>query len=416
MKWTMAFAFTCLTILLGISGGARAFDQPFVPSEPADLPALKEVLASEREGNYQHAAAILTTLAQQNDADAEFMLGGLYQKGLGVPMDNAKTFFWYRKAADHPGTSAAITAESEIGVMYYLGIGVPKSYEDARLWDERAATAGDAIAQRNLGELYFQGLGGKRDYALAAAWFQRAASQGDAKAQALLGYLYKMGLGASQSYQTALPLLNHAASQNIGFAQANLGEMYERGEGVDVDYKQAAYWYEQAIAHGGFLLGLAQTQVNLGLLYLQGRGVAQDCKHATTLFDAAAKQQEASAMTYEGSMYLFGQCRDKDFNAARMWELRALKGGDIKASYYLGLMAVNGAGIQKNRVLGYALIDTATSSGHASPSEIRDGDKIGASLNPEELEQARAWSQRMSRGGTAEILKAMDTPQAAHTD
>ena len=51
-------------------------------------------------------------------------------------------------------------------------------------------------AQHNLGLLYFHGRGVAQNYQQAAAWFQKAADQGYADSQFNLGIMYAEGLGA----------------------------------------------------------------------------------------------------------------------------------------------------------------------------------------------------------------------------
>ena len=50
-------------------------------------------------GDYATALGEWKPLAEAGDAAAQFNLGGLYEKGLGVPRDGVRAFLWYRKAA-----------------------------------------------------------------------------------------------------------------------------------------------------------------------------------------------------------------------------------------------------------------------------------------------------------------------------
>ena len=68
---------------------------------------------------------------------------------------------WYRKAADQ-GDAAA---QSNLGVMYANGQGVPQDYAEAVQWYRKAADQGDADAQNNLGVMYDKGQGVPQDYA-----------------------------------------------------------------------------------------------------------------------------------------------------------------------------------------------------------------------------------------------------------
>ena len=59
----------------------------------------------------------------------------------------------------------------------------------------QAAEGGDAAAQTSLGNLYYLGLGVETDYRQSIAWYWKAASQGHVPAQMNLGHIYAQGLG-----------------------------------------------------------------------------------------------------------------------------------------------------------------------------------------------------------------------------
>ena len=57
------------------------------------------------------------------------------------------------------------------------------------------AGQGDASAQYNLGVMYFVGQGVPQDYTDATKWIRKASEQGFAEAQLKLGRMYAFGLG-----------------------------------------------------------------------------------------------------------------------------------------------------------------------------------------------------------------------------
>ncbi len=129
-----------------------------------------------------HAADDLEALkraAEQGDALAQFNLGVMYVKGEGVPEDDAKAVYWYRKAAEHGDA----LAQFNLGVMYANGEGVPEDDAKAVYWYRKAAEQGDASAQYNLGLKYGKGEGVPEDYVQAYAWWSIAAAQGHDGAQ-----------------------------------------------------------------------------------------------------------------------------------------------------------------------------------------------------------------------------------------
>jgi TPR repeat protein len=87
--------------------------------------------------------------AEAGDADAQLNLGWMYEKGKGVPEDDAEAVKWYRKAAEQGNAKA----QYNLAVMYYDGRGVPQDYAEAVKWCRMAAEQGYAYAQVALDEL-----------------------------------------------------------------------------------------------------------------------------------------------------------------------------------------------------------------------------------------------------------------------
>jgi hypothetical protein len=62
----------------------------------------------------------------------------------GVPEDDAKAFYWYRKAA----VQGNVRAWLSLGLNYALGEGVPEDEVKAYAWISVAAAQGDDLAQK----------------------------------------------------------------------------------------------------------------------------------------------------------------------------------------------------------------------------------------------------------------------------
>jgi len=72
-------------------------------------------------------------------------------------------------------------AQSNLGVMYYKGLSVPKNNKTAVKWYRLAAEQGFAPAQSNLGSMYGNGMGVIQDNVYAHMWWNIAASSGNSK-------------------------------------------------------------------------------------------------------------------------------------------------------------------------------------------------------------------------------------------
>jgi len=112
-------------------------------------------------------------LAEKGKADAQFLLGIMYQGGIGVSENDQEALKWFRKGAEQNHA----TAQYWLGKMYYEGNGVPQDYNEAAQMYRKSAEQGFADAQLSLGQLYYYGKGVPKDYVLAYMWSNLATSK-----------------------------------------------------------------------------------------------------------------------------------------------------------------------------------------------------------------------------------------------
>jgi uncharacterized protein len=87
------------------------------------------------EHDYATALQLMRPPAEQGNADAQSILGGMYAYGWGVPQDYATAVSWYRKAAEQGDAGC----QFDLGVMYDKGQGVLQDYVLAHMWFNLAA-------------------------------------------------------------------------------------------------------------------------------------------------------------------------------------------------------------------------------------------------------------------------------------
>ena len=73
------------------------------------------------QGDFATALTLSRPLAEEGDAEAQYLLGRMYFAGKGVPKDHAESVKWYRRAAEQGNAEA----QSKLGFMYHFGWGVP---------------------------------------------------------------------------------------------------------------------------------------------------------------------------------------------------------------------------------------------------------------------------------------------------
>jgi uncharacterized protein len=104
-----------------------------------------EGVAAYERGDYATAIKEWRPLAEQGDADAQFLVGNMYDNGEGVPEDDTEAVNWYRKAAEQGNA----WAQFYLGFMYSNGQGVPQDYAEAYALFSIAAAAGNKDAAHN---------------------------------------------------------------------------------------------------------------------------------------------------------------------------------------------------------------------------------------------------------------------------
>jgi uncharacterized protein len=234
----------------------------------------------------------------------------------------------------------SLKQEIKLGAAYLAGRGVQQDYTQAAYWYERAANAGDPLAQNEIGYLYQAGIGVARDPVRAVQWYQRAAAGGYLEAKVNLGTAYLWGAGVKKDTQLGYELIHQAAVKNCGLADAYLGEMYYFGLGMPVDREAARGWYERG---------------------------------------AHAKDSIAESRLAE--MLVAGDPSERDLvRATKLFRL-SIKGGYVQAQHSLGLILINHPELpaQPNEAVGY--FQNASESGIWKSSAIlgalyRDGNQV----------------------------------------
>ncbi len=101
------------------------------------------------------AAGYLARAAEAGSPEAQFELGQLYEKGLGVPQDPARAVALFRQAAEQDFADAL----NDLGFLHFQGaLGVTKDPDLATRYFERAARARQPQAMFNYAALIDEGL------------------------------------------------------------------------------------------------------------------------------------------------------------------------------------------------------------------------------------------------------------------
>jgi TPR repeat protein len=134
----MRITFFTVRLLLLLSASSPAF---------AELETARDLMD---KGQFAEAMQELQLAARSGNAEAEELIGVMYGMGLGVPRDDTRAFEWYLRASmkGHPG------AQSGVGWYYEIGRGMPApDLVRAYTWYVLSAIGGDpdaAISQNEV--------------------------------------------------------------------------------------------------------------------------------------------------------------------------------------------------------------------------------------------------------------------------
>ncbi len=208
----------------------------------ASNPHYRQAVADFNAGNFAAAAAAFHLAAEQNHAEAQYILSTMYDAGQGLPQDDTQSAHWERKAAEQ----GHAYAQANLSFRFYAA----GDFAEAFAWCQRAAYSNLAWAQYNLGLMHRKGEGAPQSDAEAAHWYRLAATQNFPEAQQKLADLYYFGHGVPRSLTQAAQWYRRAADLGNAEAQFQLAHLYAIGQGVDHDYTQSRYWIRQAAKQG----------------------------------------------------------------------------------------------------------------------------------------------------------------------
>lgn len=197
-------------------------------------------------------------LAQLGDADAAFLIAGLYAMGLALPgetgqPDLAEAVRWLKTASANGHGEATYN----LGVAYHHGKGVDADLPAAIRTYRRAAELGNPKAMRNLATFYETGNGLKQDLPVAFELYERSAQTGLADSQLKTALMLLSGEGVVADPIKARFWLNLSAGNGNSTAQFTLGALLE-----ETEPHTSIHWYREAVKQNN---GFAAH--NLALVY-----------------------------------------------------------------------------------------------------------------------------------------------------
>ena len=337
-------------------------------------------------------------MRMRNSDRRQFVIPALALLGFLAPALNA--YAGPNGAVDIPAlttTQQPQSVEQQIKLAndYFVGRGVVQDLQQSAYWFEKAANAGDPLAQMQIGYFYDAGIGVARNPELAAHWYQLSASGGYATAKVNLAILYFWGNGVSKNERLAIQLFREAAKQGSGLAACYLGDVYYLGAGVPQNQAAGEQWYEK-----GAELHNPQAEYNLGLLFSLRPDRAHDLPKAATLLRESAKAGFVPAIHSLGLLLVRNPALAKTPAEAINLLNDSANAGMWKSSMVLGVLARDGNGVPQDSGAAYYHFQAAALQGGDRAKEILEKDirDLAVRLGPVQTaaldSQAENWVQQ----------------------
>jgi hypothetical protein len=226
--------------------------------------------------------------ADQGNPSAQMNLGYLYVSGIGVARDPAEAAKWYRRAS-----SSIPDAKVNLATLYLRGIGMKRDTDEGLRLLRSAAEQGDGRADAYLGLVNYLGTGIPIDRAAAEAWFVKGAMQNDPEAECLLALWDAGQPGRAPDLAREAELLRRSVAAGYVEAMHSLGLLLVNHPGLPQEKGEATDMLLSAASAGSW-----KSSVAMGILARDGRLMQQDQRAAYRWFRIAALQGGSPAESY----------------------------------------------------------------------------------------------------------------------
>ncbi len=318
---------------LALLSASYSSDDQDVTTDPAlGSHAIEQGQDAFENGDYLEAMEQLYPLAEDGSAEAQFILGQMHRKGLGVDKNGQAALKWTELAA----AQGHRDAQYNMGLIHHFGFGMAKDLQKAETWYKKAADQGHEGAKENLSRLNARASKSISDIEVVS--IPKPTQKPDViptkrpsrkiPLKEAIVETYKKG-NYEKTYSLTLP----KAKKGDPAAQYLIGDLHARGQGVAKDDVLALEWYLRS-AEQGFV----KAQLKLSLLYFAGKKVPKDFSKAYKWGLQAAVKGNPEAQYILGVLKEYGKGTTKDLKSAVKWFKLAAAQGDVPAQNYLGLI------------------------------------------------------------------------------
>ncbi|KAI8885484.1 HCP-like protein [Backusella circina FSU 941] len=253
---------------------------------------------SSTEPKVQDIVKMYNAAAEEENGEAEYKLGLLYEQAVLVKQDYNKALLYYRKSSKR-GNSNAL---ARIASLYERGKGLTQDYEESIRYYSMAIQSNNIEACFGLAVFYYSGEHISPDYSKAFELFSKASDKEHAGAKHVFESLEPEYYTGSVNSQRAINMFIYKAKEGDIDLQFKLGKLYRSEKSKLYNPQKAKEWYEEAAINGHVL-----AQVEIGKMYAEGIGTTLNSIKAIKYFKEAIKNDNTEARYLLGCIYFDGE-------------------------------------------------------------------------------------------------------------
>lgn len=304
-----------------------------LPGAQQRLGYIAETGGGIRSPNLPEAIRWYELAAAGNDPAATRRLGEMRYYGIGTSKNITKGAATLMRAAELNDIEAMLAAAN----LTATGSGrVGLNLTNAAAWLEKAAVAGNHMAQFLLGEAYESGFGVTKNDSLAKDWFRKSAAAGNAAAaHALQNPPAPMPQNSLNSLKTKNRELLFKARNGDPQSAAEIGRLYTTGqEGFPLSPAIGARWTALAAASGNSNATIALAK---HLAFEQSPPKRDLSKACHILLPLAEQGNIAAQLMLSDIHFMKGEKNHKSRLASLHWlETAATNSGDPATMFQIG--------------------------------------------------------------------------------
>lgn len=309
------------------------------------LPAIKKIaefhyVGKNLEKNYDEVFKLYKKASEMGDIESQELLARCYKEGVGVTVNYEEAFKWYMESYENGNRKSSIG----LAYLYENGFGIPMDMEKAIHFYEIAVSEGDIVSALALAFIKEK----VEDYAEAFRLFEKAAYAGNDLAQFKLGEYY-CNEKVEKSIEKGIFWLEKAAEKDNVESLNFLGKYYE-----DKNIEKALEYFQRALKFHD-----KNANFNMANYYLD-----KDFEKAKKYFTRAFEFGKIDSFYILGKVYLEGVFTEKNVKESKYYLERAVEKEDLNSKFLLGKILLDSELGIRNFHRAFMLMEEASNFGN----------------------------------------------------